>query len=48
MAKPDMPYYNPAEAGRQDAIAYDWIVRAKRKQVGGAHVPLRVTPRPFA
>jgi hypothetical protein len=48
MAKPDMPYYNPPESIRQDAIGQDWIARAKRKQVGGAHVQLRVMPRPFA
>lgn len=47
MSKPDMPYYNPVEAGRHEAIGYDWVVRAKRKQVGGGHVPLRVQARPF-
>jgi hypothetical protein len=47
MAKPGMPYYNPTESLRQDAIGQDWIVRAKRKQVSGAHVLLRVQPRPF-
>ena len=44
---PGMPWHNPQEAAIQKDIGDGWIVRAKRKQFGGAHTQLRVAPQRF-
>lgn len=44
---PGMPYHNPQMAAVQADIGNEWIVRAKREQHSGGHVPMRVAPRPF-
>ena len=40
---PGMPYHNPPEGATQGRIAYEWIVRAKRRNHNGG-IPLRITP----
>ncbi len=45
---PGMPWHNLKEAAVQSEIGHEWIVRAKRNQHSGGHVPLRAAPRMFA
>lgn len=44
---PEMPWHNPKEATSQRALGDEYMARAKRDQVSGGHVELRVQPRPF-
>lgn len=44
---PEMPWHNPKEATSQRALGDEYMTRAKRDQVSGGHVELRVQPRAF-